>query len=39
MVAPSQLQSDDAWFDLVPSALMEFNEHGRVLRANWPSAP
>jgi PAS domain S-box-containing protein len=34
MVAPSQLQSDDAWFDLVPSALMEFNEHGRVLRAN-----
>ncbi|MFW9616183.1 PAS domain S-box protein [Aquabacterium sp.] len=24
----------DAWFDLVPLALIEFNEHGRVLRAN-----
>jgi hypothetical protein len=26
--------ADDAWFDLVPLALIEFNEHGRVLRAN-----
>lgn len=35
MVAiPSQLHADDAWFDLVPLALIEFNEHGRVLRAN-----
>ena len=25
---------DDAWFDLVPLALLEFNEQGRVLRAN-----
>ena len=23
---------DDTWFDLVPLALLEFNEHGRVLR-------
>ena len=23
---------DDAWFDVVPMALLEFNEHGRVLR-------
>ena len=28
------LSADDAWFDLVPLALIEFNEHGRVLRAN-----
>ena len=28
------LSADDAWFDLVPLALLEFNEHGRVLRAN-----
>ena len=26
--------ADDAWFDLVPLALIEFNEHGRVVRAN-----
>lgn len=25
---------DDTWFDLVPLALLEFNEHGRVLRGN-----
>ncbi|HET8695584.1 MAG TPA: PAS domain S-box protein [Aquabacterium sp.] len=25
---------DDAWFDLVPLALLEFNEHGKVLRSN-----
>jgi len=31
--APS-LPSEDAWFDLVPLALLEFNAHGRVLRAN-----
>lgn len=30
----SMLSADDAWFDLVPLALIEFNEHGRVLRAN-----
>jgi PAS domain S-box-containing protein len=28
------LHVEDAWFDLVPLALIEFNEHGRVLRAN-----
>ena len=28
------LTADDPWFDLVPMALLEFNEHGRVLRAN-----
>jgi PAS domain S-box-containing protein len=34
-MAPStQLHADDAWFDLVPVALIEFNEHGRVMRAN-----
>jgi PAS domain S-box-containing protein len=26
--------ADDAWFYLVPLALLEFNEHGGVLRAN-----
>jgi PAS domain S-box-containing protein len=30
----SPLHVEDAWFDLVPLALLEFNEHGRVLRAN-----
>ena len=25
---------DDAWFDVVPMALLEFNEHGRVMRGN-----
>ncbi|MEY4765206.1 MAG: hypothetical protein RI907_1879 [Pseudomonadota bacterium] len=25
---------DDAWFDLVPLAMLEFSEHGRVLRSN-----
>ncbi|HET8870482.1 MAG TPA: PAS domain S-box protein [Aquabacterium sp.] len=25
---------DDAWFDLVPLAMLEFNEHGKVLRSN-----
>ncbi|MDI1258642.1 MAG: PAS domain-containing protein [Polaromonas sp.] len=25
---------DDAWFDLVPQALVEFDEHGRLLRSN-----
>ncbi len=34
MAIPSQMHADDAWFDLVPLALIEFNEHGRVLRAN-----
>ncbi|HEX5356610.1 MAG TPA: PAS domain S-box protein [Aquabacterium sp.] len=34
MAAPSPLHVEDAWFDLVPLALIEFNEHGRVLRAN-----
>lgn len=34
MALPPQLHADDAWFDLVPVALIEFNEHGRVLRAN-----
>ena len=34
MASPSQQHHDDAWFDLVPLALIEFNEHGRVLRAN-----
>lgn len=29
-----QSQSDDAWFDLVPLAMIEFDEHGRVLRGN-----
>ncbi|RZI81563.1 MAG: PAS domain S-box protein [Rubrivivax sp.] len=28
------LRADDAWFDLVPQALLEFDEHGRVLRGN-----
>ncbi len=31
---PAPLQADDAWFDLVPMALLAFSEHGRVLRAN-----
>jgi PAS domain S-box-containing protein len=30
----SPLHVEDAWFDLVPLALLEFNAHGRVLRAN-----
>lgn len=34
MAAPTPLHIEDAWFDLVPLALIEFNEHGRVLRAN-----
>ncbi len=34
MASPSPLHVEDAWFDLVPLALLEFNEHGRVLRAN-----
>lgn len=34
MPTPSPLHVEDAWFDLVPLALLEFNEHGRVLRAN-----
>jgi PAS domain S-box-containing protein len=34
MPTSSPLHADDAWFDLVPLALLEFNEHGRVLRAN-----
>lgn len=34
MAATPMLHTDDAWFDLVPMALIEFNEHGRVLRAN-----
>lgn len=25
---------DDAWFDLVPLAMLEFNEHGKVIRSN-----
>ena len=25
---------EDAWFDLVPLAMLEFSEHGRVLRSN-----
>ena len=25
---------NDAWFDLVPQALVEFDEHGRLLRSN-----
>ena len=25
---------DDPWFDLVPLAMLEFNEHGKVLRCN-----
>ncbi len=25
---------DDVWFDLVPLAMLEFSEHGRVLRSN-----
>lgn len=35
-MAPSSMMPpmDDAWFDLVPLALLEFNEHGRVLRGN-----
>jgi len=28
------MDHDDAWFDLVPLALLEFSEHGRVLRGN-----
>lgn len=28
------LHMDDAWFDVVPLALLEFNAHGRVLRGN-----
>lgn len=31
---PPLSHGDDAWFDLVPLALLEFNEHGRVLKAN-----
>jgi len=27
-------RADDAWFDLVPQALIEFDEHGRLLRSN-----
>ncbi len=34
MSTSSPLHVEDAWFDLVPLALLEFNEHGRVLRAN-----
>lgn len=34
MAPTSPLHTDDAWFDLVPMALIEFNEHGRVLRSN-----
>jgi PAS domain S-box-containing protein len=34
MSSPSPLHVEDAWFDLVPLALLEFNAHGRVLRAN-----
>jgi PAS domain S-box-containing protein len=34
MAAPLPLHAEDAWFDLVPLALIEFNVHGRVLRAN-----
>lgn len=34
MASPPPLHVEDAWFDLVPLALIEFNEHGRVLRAN-----
>ncbi|RTL33325.1 MAG: PAS domain S-box protein [Burkholderiales bacterium] len=34
MPTPTPLHAEDAWFDLVPLALIEFNEHGRVLRAN-----
>ncbi|MGE5450845.1 MAG: PAS domain S-box protein [Acidobacteriota bacterium] len=30
----SALHVDDAWFDLVPLALLEFNEHGKVIRSN-----
>ncbi|MFT3856403.1 MAG: PAS domain S-box protein [Aquabacterium sp.] len=30
----SSPHADDAWFERVPLALVEFNEHGRVLRAN-----
>lgn len=25
---------DDAWFDLVPLAMLEFNEHGKITRSN-----
>ncbi|MGC4062650.1 MAG: PAS domain S-box protein [Aquabacterium sp.] len=34
MPNPSPLHVEDTWFDLVPLALLEFSEHGRVLRAN-----
>lgn len=34
MPAAASDPMDDAWFDLVPLGLLEFNEHGRVLRAN-----
>ncbi len=34
MATAPPLPSEDAWFDLVPLALLEFNAHGRVLRAN-----
>ena len=34
MPTPSPLHVDDAWFDLVPLAMLEFSEHGRVLRTN-----
>src|SRR5574343_1391387 len=28
------VHADDAWFDLVPLAMLEFNEHGQVQRSN-----
>lgn len=34
MATAAPLPAEDAWFDLVPLALLEFNAHGRVLRAN-----
>jgi PAS domain S-box-containing protein len=34
MAMSPSMHVDDAWFDLVPLALLEFNEHGRVLRGN-----
>ncbi len=31
---PPNAFAEDAWFDLVPMAMLEFSEHGRVLRGN-----
>ncbi|NBD20889.1 PAS domain S-box protein [Aquabacterium fontiphilum] len=34
MATSLSMHMDDAWFDVVPLALLEFNAHGRVLRGN-----